>query len=88
MNLFLCIWYTIAFLCFQGNEDEFVGPTPTPRISIDDDSGKEDVPKPTKRRKKDGNERPPYWKFFDKRMIVDDDGVERKYAQCSFVNLY
>ena len=45
---------------------------------------KEDVPKPMKRRKKDGNERSPYWKFFDKRMNIEDDGVERKYAQCKF----
>ena len=40
--------------------------------------------KPTKRQKKDGNERSPYWNFFDKRMIVEDDGVERMYAQCKF----
>lgn len=42
------------------------------------------MPKPTKRRKKDGNEIAPFWKFFDKIMIVEDDGVEKKYAQCKF----
>ncbi|KAJ9557436.1 LOW QUALITY PROTEIN: hypothetical protein OSB04_012050 [Centaurea solstitialis] len=61
----------------QGSEDEFVGPTPISPVNIDDDSGNEEVPKPTKRRKKDGNERAPYWKVFDKRMIMEDDGVER-----------
>lgn len=42
------------------------------------------MPKPTTRRKKDENKRTPFWKIFDRIMIVDDDSVKRKCKQCKF----
>ncbi|KAL4560644.1 hypothetical protein LXL04_032797 [Taraxacum kok-saghyz] len=64
-------------------EDEFIDETPRVDV-ISDDSGEENIPKRNPKRNLKRKGHAPCWVAFDTQWIREEDGVEKKYAECLF----